>query len=143
MSNNALPKMDHVFTVDIKGEETGKKFAGTFKYTRPNLRIDSEIEKTRAILDGGIKGLREDIKDLHKILATLRHTLIEYPEWWEENDFGYELYDLNVVLDIYMETRKFEADFEDKLHGEDKAPKGNEPKAKPKKPSKSGEQPKA
>ncbi|NIU02219.1 MAG: hypothetical protein GWN01_15355 [Nitrosopumilaceae archaeon] len=126
-----LPNMSHVFTVKIKGEETQKQFEGTFKYQRPNLKVDSEIDKTRALLDGGIKGLGEDIRDLHRILATLRHTIVEYPDWWEDCDFGYELYDLNVVLDIYMETKKFEADFENKLHGEDKATKGDERTDKP------------
>lgn len=132
MSINALPNMEHVFTIDEKGEETGKKFSGTFKYKRPNLRMDSEIDKTKALLNGGLSGLSEDIQDMHKILATLRHTIVEYPEWWEESDFGYELYDLNVVLKIYMETRKFEADYQDKLHGEDESSEGNKSQDKPK-----------
>lgn len=136
MTSNALPKMEYEFTIDLKGEESKQKYSGTFRYKRPNLRIATEIDKTRALLNGGITGLSTDTKDLHEILAILRHTLVEYPDWWEECDFGFELYDLNVVLDIYKETREFEADFEDKLHGEDKTAKGDESQDKSKKAGK-------
>lgn len=114
----ALPSMEHVFTVQIKGTDTGQVFDGSFTYKRPNIRKNSDIDKTAAFLDGGIQGLDDDTKLLHRILAVLKHTLIKYPKWWTDSDFGYELYDSNVILEIYQECMKFENDWKDKVYGE-------------------------
>jgi hypothetical protein len=115
MSIKALPSMEHVFTVSIKGTDTGQVFDGTFRYKRPNIRKNAEISKTAAILNGGIAGLDEDTRLLHDICATLKHTLMEFPEWWEKSDFGYELHDSNVIFDIYKECMKFEGEWRDKV----------------------------
>ena len=111
MSLKVLPSMEHSFTIDIKGSETGQQYDGTFTYKRPNLRVKSEISKTAARLDGGMTNLDDDTKFLHSILATLKHTLIKSPEWWEKADYGFELYDLNVIFDIYKCCSDFEKDW--------------------------------
>lgn len=131
MSIKTLPSMEHVFTVDLKGEETGKVFEGTFTYKRPNLRVQSQIAKTTAVLDGGIANLDPDTKLIHNILATLKHTLIEYPKWWEETDYGYELYDVNIPIEIYKNIKEFEKDWMDKVWSEEE-----ESETKPKKDEK-------
>ena len=104
----ALPSMESTFTVSIKGTETAQQFDGTFTYKRPNLRVKSEIAKTTAILDSGLKNLDEDTKFLHNILATLKHTIIKSPDWWDKADFGFELYDVNVVFEVYKACSDFE-----------------------------------
>jgi hypothetical protein len=110
MSNvRVLPSMEHTFTVKVKGSETGQMFEGTFTYKRPNIRIRTQINKTAAMLDGGVTTLDDDTKFLHSILARLKHTLMKSPEWWEQADFGFELYDLNVVFEIYKSVEEFEA----------------------------------
>ena len=118
MSIKALPSMEHVFTIDLKGSETGNKFEGTFKYKRPNLRVQSEIAKTQALLNGGIQGLDEDTAFLHMMIANLRHTLTESPQWWKECDYGYELYDSNVIIEIFKQTREFEQNWINTVWGE-------------------------
>ena len=118
MSIKALPSMEHVFRVNVKGEETGKSYEGDFSYKRPNLRVDSEIEKTKALLDGGLR-LSEEQHFIHEVLARLKHTITASPEWWAKSDYGFELYDLNVVLDIFKETKKFEKEWTDKVWAED------------------------
>lgn len=133
MSIQALPSMEHAFTINVKGSDTGQIFDGTFVYKRPTLRKNSEISKTAALLNGGINGLDEDTKLLHEVLATLKHTIVKFPEWWEKSDFGYELYDANVVFDIYKECNKFESEFRDKVWGVEskkEEPKEDKPKKK-------------
>ncbi len=115
MSIKSLPSMEHTFTVSIKGTDTGQMFDGTFKYKRPNIRKNSEISRTAALLDGGIVGLDEDTRLLHEVAATLKHTLTEFPDWWEKSDFGFELHDSNVLFEIYRECMKFEKDWRDKV----------------------------
>lgn len=104
-----LPAMESTFTIDVEGTETRQKFQGTFVYRKPNLRVKSEIARTLALLNGGMSNLDEDAVLLHNVLATLKHTLVESPEWWKKADFGFELYDLNVVFEIYKSCSEFEA----------------------------------
>lgn len=115
MSITALPSMQHTFTISVKGLETGQMFDGTFTYQRPNLKARSDIAKTIAFLNGDLKNIDEDTKLIHHIAATLRHTLVKYPEWWEKEEFGFALYDTNVLFEIYTETRKFEKEWSDKV----------------------------
>lgn len=117
MSIKTLPSMTHVFTINTKGKSSSLPFEGTFTYKRPNIRIQSEIAKTAAILNGGIPGLDEDIVFLHSVLATLKHTLSNCPEWWTKADFGFELEDTNVILEIYKATRDFENEWTNKVWG--------------------------
>lgn len=119
MSIKALPPMEHTFTLEnIKGTDTGQMFSGTFTYKRPNLRAKSEIDKTRARLDEGLANLSDDIVFMHSVLASLRHTIVKSPTWWEEVDFGYELYDSNVILEIWKQCRDFENEYTKKVYGE-------------------------
>jgi hypothetical protein len=104
-----LPSMEHTFTIDIEGTETRQKFQGTFTYRKPNLRVKSEIARTLALLNGGLANLDEDAILLHNILSTLKHTITDSPEWWKKADFGFELYDLNVVFDVYRACSDFES----------------------------------
>lgn len=123
-----LPSMNHVFTIDLKGSETGRQFQGTFTYKRPNIRMQSEIAKTAAVLNGGIQGVDEDTIFLHGILATLKHTLIESPDWWKKEDYGYELYDMNVILEIYKSIKKFEEEWMNKVWADNSDKKDNKQK---------------
>jgi hypothetical protein len=107
--------MEHTFTIKVEGSETRQIFEGTFKYKRPNIRIRSEIDKTKALLDGGLQNLDQDTQLLHGILSRLKHTLVDSPEWWKKTDYGYELYDLNVILEISKECNKFDSDWMDSV----------------------------
>lgn len=115
MSIKALPSMEHSFQIKVKGSETGQSFEGSFTYRRPNLRTKSEISKTAAILDGGLKNLDEDTQLLHGILARLKHTISASPEWWSKADFGFELYDVNVILEVYRACDEFEKKWIDQV----------------------------
>ena len=126
MSITALPSMEHTFTIKIKGNDTGKIYEGTFTYKRPNLRKNSEISKTAAILNGGIVNLDEDTKLLHEVLATLKHTIISAPDWWEKSDCGYELYDSNVVFGLYQDCMSFEKKFAESIWTEEPETKKEE-----------------
>lgn len=129
MSITQLPSMEFVFTIKIKGSDTPTIWEGTFKYRRPNRRMKSEIEKTAAILNGGIAGLDEDTSFFHGILATLKHTLVESPQWWKDKDYGYEMYDDNVAVEMYGKIQEFEKTWRDKAWVVGTSEKTEEPKA--------------
>lgn len=123
MSIKALPSMEHSFQIKVKGSETGQLFEGTFSYKRPNLRAKSEISKTAAMLDGGLTNLDEDTQLLHGILARLKHTITSSPEWWAKADYGFELYDVNVILEVYKACNEFENKWIDLVWKGEEVPK--------------------
>jgi hypothetical protein len=116
---NKLPSMEYTFSIEIKGSNTGQLKTGKFTYKRPNIGMQSEISKTAAKLNGDLKNLDEDIKFLHHVLSTLRHTLIDSPDWWSDSLFGVELYDTNVILEIYRNTQDFEDEWYQKVWKEE------------------------
>ncbi len=122
MSISTLPSMEKTFTIDVKGADTGQQFQGTFTYKRPNLRAKSNAAKLAARLNEDLRNLDEDTKFIHEVLANLRYSLILTPDWWQKADFGLELYDTNVIFDIYKACVDFENEWTDKVWGnQDKA----------------------
>ena len=128
--------MEHSFSIDVEGSETKQKWTGKFTYKRPNLRIKSDISKMTARLNEDLKNLDDDMQFLHRVISNLRFTLTTSPEWWKEADFGFELYDTNVIFDIYREVQKFEDDYFEKLWGDQDKVK-SEKKSEKKKDAKS------
>lgn len=129
MSNiNVLPSREHTFQINVQGSESGKQFTGSFTYRKPSLGTRSEISKTMARLNEGLKTLDEDTLLLHEIWATLRHTLVKAPEWWEQSAFGYDLDDINVLVELYKECKNFETNYFKKLVEPAEEQKKPEPK---------------
>ena len=98
-----LPSNTNDFNImDIEGLVTKHKYSGNFVAKVPNLRIQAQIAKFRGALNGGDdSGLDLGTRNLHHMIAYLKHVLTEFPKWWEESDYGYELYDINVIEVIY------------------------------------------
>ena len=134
MSFSTLPAMEHSFSINTEGTDTKQRFTGNFTYKRPNIRLKSDISKMTARLNEDLQNLDEDVAFLHFVLSTLRYTLTNMPDWWKEADYGMDLYDTNVILDIYKAVRKFETSYFEELYGQqDKAVIKKKKKDKPSK----------
>jgi len=116
---HSLPSMDFPFKIQITGNDTGINWVGDFKYRRPSLGARSRIGALRARLNGDIETVDPEIEEFNHAASYLRHTLIEYPEWWQNAAFGLELYDGNVISEIYNKCMEFEANWKKKVHGGD------------------------
>lgn len=112
-----MPSMEHTFDIQIKGRETGINWVGKFTYKRPTLAQRSMIEAFRVKLTGDLYTVSENIQDMNEALAHLRFTLVKYPDWWKEADFGGSLFDYNVVMEVFGEVVKFEEEWKQKIHG--------------------------
>lgn len=119
MSFKSLPSMEHTFSLELKGSSTGQVWTGKFTYKRPNIGMQSEIAKTTAKLNEDLKNLDENMQFLHKILATLRHTLVDAPQWWVDSMFGIEFYDTNIIFELYKNTQDFEDEWYEKVWKEE------------------------
>jgi len=115
MGITGLPEFSFQFTIDSVGEVTGEKWAGSFTYVRPNIRALSDIGRYKAALNGDSQGVEAHVHAMNSVLANLRYTLVDYPRWWYDAGYGIELYDLNVILDIYTKCEEFERKFEKEI----------------------------
>ncbi len=117
MSMQELPSKEHTFNLKDLNLKSPEQDEGLFTYQRPNIRTRSEIGKTLARLNEGLLNLDEETLFLHEMLSTLRHTMTDCPDWWEESDFGYDLEDINLVTGIFTECRKFDNEYVKKVWG--------------------------
>ena len=113
----ALPDMEHRFKVQVLGEESKINWAGDFMYRRPTLRERAQVDLLKTRLNGDLLTLDPDIVALNEALAYLRFTLKEYPDWWKDTDFGGDLYDANVILEVYNKCQDFEAAWRRRVMG--------------------------
>lgn len=113
-----LPSMDFPFDVAIKGRETGIMWTGKFKYRRPTIGHRSRIDVMRARLNGDLETVDTETKDFNEAISHLRWTIIESPEWWKDSNFGLDLYDGNVIGEIYSKVMEFEKEWRGKVLGD-------------------------
>lgn len=106
----SLPKENPFFELeDVIGELTKEPYGGKFECKIPNQRIQANIAKYKAFLNGGMDAtLDANTKNLHHMTAYCKFTLVECPEWFVESDYGYDLYDNNVLEAVYHEILKKE-----------------------------------
>jgi len=137
MSNlDSLPKSvpDPIveFSIDVEGNVSKHKYSGNFKFKVPNLRARAMAEKEKTRLNEGLgksiecpdckkvigNTLDETVLDFHAMYSYLRYSLVEYPEWWKNSNYGYELYDSNVLTELYLKAVKTEADWLKEIWGD-------------------------
>lgn len=116
---NLLPSMEFEFEINVKGEDTGQEYKGKFKYHRLNIGEKAAAAKMKSRLLESLD-LPVEVTFLYEMLSWLRYGLSEYPKWWKEADLGMNLYDTNVISEIYDKIRKFEDDWFKKLDGPEK-----------------------
>lgn len=107
-----LPEMEYTFEIDVEGNLTKHRYTGTFRFRIPNMRTRAVVDKERARLNEGLEErLDETVRDFHAMVAYLRHTLTDAPEWWAKSNQGYDLFDANVVTQVYIKVMQFEKDW--------------------------------
>jgi hypothetical protein len=113
--------MNNTFQIQVQGIVTGKMYEGEFSSKIPNAKDQALIAKHRAMLNGGFDdGLDPGTLNLHYRISYLRYTLTQFPDWWKKSDLGYELYDINVIDEVYGKVLKFETDWMTAVWGEQK-----------------------
>jgi len=91
------------FVLDIIGDNTGEKLVGNFD---AKLRLSHRDQLNKDQLRRQIVGDKPDqaTKDSMmraEILSHLSLSLVDSPKWWKESSGGLDLYDDNVIFDLY------------------------------------------
>ena len=113
-----LPSMEYRFDINVLGEESKVNYFGNFLYKRPTIGEKSLIDQMRARLNGDLRTIDDNVALNNEALSYLRFTLREYPDFWKESQFGFNLIDENVLLEIYNKVVQFEADWRKRVYGE-------------------------
>lgn len=113
-----LPSDEFSFNFKTTGNKTQRTYDGTFTFKLPNLRTESEIDKTIARLNEGLS-LSEDILLLHDIVGYLAHTITEAPEWWKKEALELKIRDFNVYTELRKHCLEFEKKWNDEVWGDD------------------------
>lgn len=113
----SIPSKGNQFVLEnLEGSLTKNLYNGDFVSIIPNLKIQSKISKYKAYLNGGMDAtLDQGTKDLHYKVAYLRHTIVEAPDWFLTADYGYDLFDENILTAVYDKVLEFETAWLSKL----------------------------
>jgi len=99
---NQVPPTESDFVIDVEGNITKKRYIGEFTSKILNKKDQAMVAKHRAYLNGDmVSNLDPLILRFHMKISYLRYALVGYPKWWKELDLGYEIYDGNVVDEVY------------------------------------------
>jgi hypothetical protein len=112
------------FTIDVKGNSTGKTFKGAFKAKeRLSMRDRLDIDTARRNLLGAGKEEEAGVtaRSVASILSQLSVRLTQTPDWWLTSNNGLDLEDENVVVAVYEAAIKVETDAQAALLEEAKA----------------------
>lgn len=118
--NGDIPPTTSDFMIDVEGNITKKRFVGEFSCKIMNKKDTAMVAKHRAYLNGDMADFVDPlVLRLHMMISYLRYALTEYPKWWKEADLGYELYDENVIKEVYDQVLNFEEEWYKQIWGED------------------------
>ena len=121
-----LPEQTSTFTIDIIGDTTRLPFQGTFSCKILNIKDQAQVRKYLAQLNGGLENsLDIAVLQLHERIAFLRYAITDCPDFWINASYGYELYDVNVIEEVYKKTLEFEENWINQIWPE-KSDKKNE-----------------
>ena len=118
----SLPSQEKSFEINIIGEDTSTKFEGEFVYRRPSLRQKSEIAVTHARAKKDQLDLGTDMESILYITAFLKTTIVSAPKWFADSNGGIDLYDANVVVEIYLKCIDYEKEFKKQVFPETSEP---------------------
>jgi hypothetical protein len=111
-----LPDKESSFDFDHVADLTGKRYEGQFT-VRCVLTIAQkhamEIEKTRLL--GNFTNPTDGLAGIAVILSTLRHKIVDAPEWWKQSGGGSSIEDEDVLVAIYDKIVLAEAEWREKL----------------------------
>jgi len=116
MKNAKMPVMNFRFDINMNGAETKVAFIGSFTYKRPTIQIKAHIGAMHTRLNGDLMNIPDDVSYTNLKLATLKFTLTEFPEWWEDAGYGADLYDQDVLDAVYQKCMDWELAFQKKVY---------------------------
>ena len=111
-----LPTNDSSFHVKVSGNRTKHVYEGDFvvktyltnaELIDVGLRFDTYNRGSQTVGSG--------VSLLNRAIAELEVRIQKAPSWWKDSDHGRNLFDTNVVLEIFNKVMDAEAAYGDKI----------------------------
>jgi hypothetical protein len=98
------------FSVNIVGETTGKPFFGSFTVKTVLTRGDRFIadQRRRELLGPNSQDALPDLQLEAFMHGQLMVRVVESPEWWRQSDYGRNIEDANVIVELFNLVREKE-----------------------------------
>lgn len=98
------------FYIHVVGDDTGEVFRGEFSAkTRLSHRDELQRDRVRRELLGpDPQNAEENSIARAMAFSELRVRLTSYPDWWAASGFGLDLFDENVIAELYSECMRIE-----------------------------------
>lgn len=138
-----LPNLESTFAISEKGDETGHQYIGTFTVKcilskREEFLADA---RRRELLGAMADDATVTVRGNAFALSQLFVRIVDAPEWWVESDNGADLYDNNVIAEVFAKALEAADEWRKKISGEaDKAEKVVKKTATRKPKSKDGDE---
>lgn len=108
----SIKKYETSFAINSVGEETGDTFAGKFtvktRLTHGERLAQDAIR--RQLLGVVPTAAGERAANTAEILSNLQIRIVDAPSWWLNSSGGVEIYDDNIIIELYTAAMKAEAD---------------------------------
>lgn len=101
------------FFINVKGETTGLEYSGSFTAKALLSHAEQmEVEALRREFLGSYAATADQRnKNQATIFAGLSFRLTEAPDWWKQAGNGVQLYDDNVMAEVWEQAIKVETEF--------------------------------
>ncbi len=109
MSQSTVVQPEATISIHEVGDTTGKLWSGTFKtlrYLTHRQRLNRD-RLTREYLGGESPQYSAEIGRA-SALAAMRIYLTEVPDWFKENNYGLDLADENILIQLYDKIQDVE-----------------------------------
>lgn len=111
-----LPGNEFTFPFKCKGEVSGQWFEGDFTVCCCLTNAEqSEVAIRTDRYSAGSKTLPEQFKLNNRVFAELDMRIKKSPTWWKESNGGWDLYDTNIVHEVFAKTMEASKDWAERL----------------------------
>lgn len=121
---SSLPVNKKSFDFDVVGEDTGMSYKGTFTakcVLNTNDRHRRELEKTR--LQADYQNPSVGLSGIATALSSIRVRIETGPAWWVDTNYGGDIIDQNIILELYDKCLEMEQKWKDDLKAVSEAAK--------------------
>ena len=136
-----LPAIESTFAIAMKGDTLDHQYTGSFTVRCILTKREELIAdiRRRELLGPIAEAAGPTVSNNAYVLGQLFVRIVDAPDWWKESDGGADLYDTNVIGEVYAKVLEASAEWRKRVGAE--AKKAEEPVKKlAKKAPKEGEE---
>ena len=111
----SLPDRNRQFYFDYI-DEFGNRTEGQFTIKcRLTMRERHMMELEKSRILGGHKGPTNSLMGIAMMVSTLETHIVDAPNWWKQSNYGMDLEDENIVVELYDRVTTEQFDWRNEL----------------------------